>query len=468
MKRALILFAMAYAVALAGGTVAHRLWLQGNRYAQPHYAIAEQLALTGSFSRSYAASDGEGHAVEAVRPTMVSEPLYPIWLAAIFRLEGLDSPRHVPYQAALHAGTVVLTHEIARSLLPGGWALASAALVLLDPSLLSALGQYYAETLSAFLTALAFWLAGLRRPRSAAAKGFLLGLAGGLLFLSRSQMVLVTGTTLLLLAPRAIPRLGARRVAIFIGLFVVGAALPLSPWAYRNWSVFGAPQVTPSRSWQALCDKAIVTTYSAQEVAAFPFYRYSPRLAQYLFPEIDYERPGGLRFACMAVAGPTFSRYGNDLEMDRAVGSEVRRMVLAHPVRYALALPLSLPAFLAFEHEAMLYLDEPLIRSLGERPALALNVLLRIYSLVVLGLMGLGLWRGLTPPDPSSRLLVAALVAFFATHMLSSIEYRYLLTVTPLVFPAAALGLRYLYVGRRANASLREIAQGSQPVNHQK
>ena len=191
--------------------------------------------------------EGRGFALDG-RPTAYRPPLYPLVLAPIVAVMG---PRVDLGVAALHlvlgAATMALTWVAARRWgLAPGLSLFAVAVVAFDPVLVSQSRTVMTETLAAFLTAAA--LSALTLPGMAGV--IVAGLAFGLGTLCRPSALPVAGMTALAALVFG-PGNGRARVRRAVVLVVSAAAL-LTPWAARNWAVFGAPVWTTTHGGYTL------------------------------------------------------------------------------------------------------------------------------------------------------------------------------------------------------------------------
>ena len=198
-----------------------------------YLAIAENLAA------------GNGFCSVVGRPTAFRPPLYPLLLAVCLSLGGTIAVAVV--QIGLGTATVGLTWRLARNAdMARKIAFVAGLLAAVDPLLLELTSQPMTETLFAFLTT--GLLCSLTRPTGIqverpAVTGVLFGLAA----LCRPSIWVFGGLWLGFVAIRLVFSLLRRKPSASTvnwrgGLTVaVVAAAVVSPWALRNWSVFGRP-----------------------------------------------------------------------------------------------------------------------------------------------------------------------------------------------------------------------------------
>jgi 4-amino-4-deoxy-L-arabinose transferase-like glycosyltransferase len=170
-------------------------------------------------------------------PDAFRVPLYPIFIAGVFKFFGHSLLAVRIAQAVLGVATVALTFAVGTRVATRRGALAAAFLVAVYPALLLYSVYLMSESLFAFfaLSGLALWT--VERPRTA----FVSGLAIGAAILTRSTGLAVAGGIVLCEAIRlfagrhdggtAILRRGA--------LLLAGIAVVLTPWVQRNYEVYG-------------------------------------------------------------------------------------------------------------------------------------------------------------------------------------------------------------------------------------
>jgi 4-amino-4-deoxy-L-arabinose transferase-like glycosyltransferase len=310
-------------------------------------------------------------------------PGYPLLLAAIFLITGINTGGLVLLNLILFAGILLSTDALARRLAGEGPARLATFLVAAWPNLVATAGIASKELLALFLvtTALAVWLdAGAATSAGAAAGPWLAaGFALGLATLTEPAMLLFPGVLIvhdLLTAPRFLLP-GGRAVLSWL-LLTLGVLAPIAPWAIRNQRIFHRPVLVTSNGGSA-------------------FYRANNPLATGGWTERgerDLDHMGELE------ASDNGYRWG-------------REWIRAHPGRF-LALAL---------HKQVLFLGgdasgiyETLKRGLGREGTLY-NVLKGVANawwclLWLLILLTLATWRT-PPPLPSGAILLLLAVLYF-------------------------------------------------------
>ena len=182
---------------------------------------------------------GYGYRVEPTTGyTMLREPGYPFLLAAVFKFAGYGIQQARFLCVLLAAGAALLLARLARRVTGDATtALVAALLFLLHPGILVAEARAGIEVPS-ILTVLLFMLV----LYSAVEKGgvwryWTAGLLLGLAVLVRSEVLLFPLMLLGYLLLTAEGFAGKKRAVEGIGLLAIGAAIAVSPWIIRNYSL---------------------------------------------------------------------------------------------------------------------------------------------------------------------------------------------------------------------------------------
>jgi 4-amino-4-deoxy-L-arabinose transferase-like glycosyltransferase len=189
------------------------------------------LAAHGSFSLAELPVD----------PDLTRTPVYPLFVAACYRVAGHNPAVPVAIQAGLAALTVALVYQAARPISPGS-AVPAAALLALDPLSIRYATHLLSETLFTllFTGSLTVWLTYLRSPRTilTIAAAVLTGLA----VLCRPIAVLwplALAPLLILAAWRARSWGPLVHLLVFEGIVLA----VIAPWVIRNWALSGRPML---------------------------------------------------------------------------------------------------------------------------------------------------------------------------------------------------------------------------------
>lgn len=162
-------------------------------------------------------------------------PLYELFLAVIYKIFGHHYELVWVAQAAIHAASVLLVYLICLSVFrEQGYkkkaALWAAAIFGFYPDLIEISAMLMSETFYLFLFCLMLYLFFRSFNRDSAISVLLLGLATGLVILTRPPI--------LFLIPIVIVYLYHRRKIRFIILFCSALFLVLLPWTVRNYTVY--------------------------------------------------------------------------------------------------------------------------------------------------------------------------------------------------------------------------------------
>lgn len=225
-----------------------------------YHVIAFNLARGAGYTASDAgAAKGLGADAAPVthsEPAATRAPLYPLFLATIYRLAGLGErpgPEQLTtaftlvriVQCALGALGCLLCYLLVRAWLPGErrGALLAAAICALSPFHIYYTRAILSETVATLLVLATAWMA-TRAARQASGHRWLgAGACCGLLALCRPEYALLpvflAAAAALLPLPRAHKAIGALAL-------LAGALLVLSPWLARNHALFSQPFISAS------------------------------------------------------------------------------------------------------------------------------------------------------------------------------------------------------------------------------
>lgn len=192
-----------------------------------------------AWARQIAAGDWLGSGV------FYQAPLYPYFLALVYRWIGSDALVVRCLQAVIGAGSCVLLAGAGSRFLSKPVGVSAGLLLAVCAPAIFADTTLQKSVLDLFLTCLCLWILG-GIVRSGSARGCVgLGFSVGALALSRENALLLAFALLPWLLLRQVPP-GTRR-AIAPVLFLIGISLALLPVALRNWSVGGELHLTTSQ-----------------------------------------------------------------------------------------------------------------------------------------------------------------------------------------------------------------------------
>ncbi len=185
-------------------------------------------------------ASGRGFAFDAGEPTASRPPLYPAFLAGIYRIAGFRTEAGKIVQILLGGAIVLLTYLLARRLFTESAALAAAGIAALNPSLVFVSSYLLAENL--YIVLLLSFLVLFAR-RGAAPLGYGACAAGGIL-LGLASLARPNAFPFAVFAAVscALFGTGARRARLAKSLLLLAAVFAvLAPWAARNERRFGTP-----------------------------------------------------------------------------------------------------------------------------------------------------------------------------------------------------------------------------------
>jgi 4-amino-4-deoxy-L-arabinose transferase-like glycosyltransferase len=169
-------------------------------------------------------------------PDAFRVPLYPMFIAGVFKVFGPNLLAVRLAQALLGTCTVGLTYFLGRRDVASRAALAAAFVVATYPALLLYSAYLMAETLFSFFVVLTLVLWLKRRAWAAAAAGVVLGAAT----LTRSVGLALIGGIVIAEVWRAVMRRETidRAAMTRLAALVAGVALAMMPWVTRNYGIY--------------------------------------------------------------------------------------------------------------------------------------------------------------------------------------------------------------------------------------
>jgi 4-amino-4-deoxy-L-arabinose transferase-like glycosyltransferase len=181
------------------------------------------------------------YSFDGVTPDRMRQPVYPLFLAGVYAVFGVQNHPVYLLQALINTATVCLVWRLARMLsVSPPAALGAALLVAAYPPFVCLSGLVLTESLSTFLLMGAAMLFVRTTGRPGAGPAVALGLVVGLHTLCRP----VTALLPVFLVPLWWLVLGSARRAIRTGLLAgLGFLLAMAPWGLRNALTLGQPTV---------------------------------------------------------------------------------------------------------------------------------------------------------------------------------------------------------------------------------
>ncbi len=339
-----------YGPALAAG-LALRLWMltrlfhvSGDSYI--YGGLAKNLLLHGA----YAIRRSNG----LLTPTLIRLPGYPIFVAACFRLFGMD--RYAPVifvQIALDLASCLLLADFVRRIAPSGIANRAAMATLWLAALCPFTADYstavLTETPTLFAIALAMWTMARFREKPGWACGlwFTFAVVFAAMLRPDGALVAVTFAPALLLGLPAgmvsrtrLTRLGATCLLL--------ALLPFAAWTCRNWSIFHVFQPLAPRyandPWEPTYPgwNRWVKTWSLDWISTDQVYWNVPDdpLNMDDLPDRAFDSPAQRRTTAALFAAYQDADKNLTPTLDAQFGRLAAERIRSHPVRYYLWLPL--------------------------------------------------------------------------------------------------------------------------------
>jgi hypothetical protein len=348
---------------LAGGAL--RVWMLGkffevNGDSQLYGGMAKNLLLHGQ----YALTDAKG----MLHPTLIRLPGYPLFLAACFRLFGMENYWSAAVAQILLelSGCFLLALFVSRISAPGSRMAAAQAtlwLAALCPFTAVYDAEPLSEGLSLFCIALALWSAArfvdwpdwinalvftiavtysaLLRP-----DGALVGVA-----LAPPILIRVFGPAPRFRAPSSrflsIARVGSHELRIAVVCLILALA-PFAAWTWRNWRVFHVIQPLAPRyatdpgenTWPGF--QRWVKTWCLDFVSTYQIYWNVPAgpIEMDKLPSRAFDSPQ--QYADTARLAAKYESNGEELspEIDAGFAQLAQQRISAEPLRYYLILPL--------------------------------------------------------------------------------------------------------------------------------
>lgn len=309
--------------------------------------IAKNLLLHGQ----YAITDGSG----VLHSTLIRLPGYPLFLAACFRLFGMENYGSAAIiQIILELLGCLLLADFAARISIAKHSAGAAQATLWFSALCPFTAVYAAEPLTEALTlfciALALWSAVQFRdnPRWASALAFTFAATYAALLRPDGALVVVAIAPVMLVASRRKPSLDPVRRTRIILVCVLLACLPFAAWTLRNWRVFHVVEPLAPRyatdpgedtypGWQTW-----MKTWCVDFVSTYEVYWNVPGSPLDLskLPARAFDSPA--QYAETASINADYEANGEDLSvsLDKRFANLAKERIAANPLRYYVWLPL--------------------------------------------------------------------------------------------------------------------------------
>jgi hypothetical protein len=347
-------------LALAAG-LALRLWMLKSFFlvngdALIYGGLAKNLLLHGR----YALNGAHGE----LYPTLIRLPGYPLFLAACFRLFGMENYASAAWvQIGLDLAGCLLLADFAGRIAPipqrsgaGGRrpvALATLWLAALCPFTALYAVQPLTEGLSLFSLALALWSAVRfqQHPAWSSALWFTFAVSCAALLRPDGALVgvaLAPALAICLWRRKSAGAVAAKKPACMAAVCVLLALLPFAAWSGRNWRVFHvfeplAPRYAndPGEDIHAGWIRW-VKTWCLDFVSTYEIYWNVPEgpLDVSKLPERAFDSPE--QYAQTVQMAEDYDRNGQEIspQLDARFEQLAQQRIAAHPLRYDLWLPL--------------------------------------------------------------------------------------------------------------------------------
>lgn len=346
-------------------------------------------------------------------------PLYPMFLAALYRFFGHDQQAVRVVQALISSLSVLLIYAIGRAVFHERVGVIASALAAIYPPFISYSGWLLTETLSVFLLlALVYALIRAIHYSPRAARWMVAGVLGGLLALNREEMLVVVGLLALALWRLRI----SRRLLV---AFVLAALATMLPWTVRNYVVFHELILVAPGGGAGLW----ISSYEAEWLEWHPENPHYQSLVAGLSP----------------------------IEADRKLRREGIKNILSHPRVYLKLCLKRIPRFWLGGHSnTFVHLERSLGTYLAQRDYLKASIKLAMLAfnlgLIALGFAGVYLaWR-LGVADPRHLTVMALpVLAKAGIHVFLFADLRYQVPIMSLLILFAAFTIWHV---RRVVADL--------------
>jgi hypothetical protein len=349
-----IVRALPIALALLSG-LALRLWLFGKFFlvdgdSLVYGGLAKNLLLHGRY-----AIEGTGG---ELYPTLIRLPGYPLYLAACFRLFGIDNYAPAVWlQIALELAGCLLLADFAHLIAPSAYRLRAAMATLWLAALCPFTAIYAAEplteSLTLFVIALGLWSTArfCRQPSWIPALLFTFAVAYAALLRPDGALVGAALAPALVIGLRKGVLAKALRAKKALGMAVACLLLALAPfaaWSWRNWKVFHVVEPLAPR-YANDPDEEVrigwiqwVRTWCLDFASTYDVYWNVPGgpLDLNQLPSRAFDSPA--QYAQTVQLAQEYGRSGQQisLDLDRRFGQLAVERIRSHPLRYYLWLPL--------------------------------------------------------------------------------------------------------------------------------
>jgi len=204
------------------------------------------------------------------RPTANFPPLYPLFLAVLYKVGATTTHDYQVAGACCGGATVVLTGLLGRRIGGPIVGLVAAGVVAVSPVLVATDATVMSETIAVPLTVAVLLAATWAAPSGSVPRWGLVGALAGLVALARGEAVGLAVVLVPVLVISA-PGVSLRRRLAQVGTVVGAAALVVAPWLIRNVEVFHPPVLLSSNLDSVLSGANCGPTYRGPMLGLWDF-----------------------------------------------------------------------------------------------------------------------------------------------------------------------------------------------------
>lgn len=391
-------------------------------------------------------------------PTATREPLYPLFIGAIYKIFGRHHEVVLFAQALLHAITTFLTYSLAKRFLSLYTSYLAGIMVAIDPTVSGFCSYLLTEPLTLFLIICFIYLMAGFEEKNGLLFAVIGGALLGLITLCRAIFMFMPFFiwVMLIFTNRQALKRRVIQGVVLIATFTIVVA----PWVYRNMKEFNVAAIT-TRSGHLLLWRAMRLEYTPREMLVHIVYGASDTLGRTLFPD-DYSKmtvrgEWGTASENIYTAGEKIyqdyrAQGYSELEADRMLQDKAIEMIEQHPIKYILQSFLELWKLSFFEIVPFAYSDKFNELMQSSSALFVIGKTLRIglryyYSWFILALAAVGVIKGLkTLGWRRCAILLCPVVYVTITGIIGNASPRYLFPSVPfiMIFAASAFFSNHL------------------------
>ena len=373
--------------------------------------IAKNLAKNNVFSREH---------TPPFHPTINREPLYPLFLASIYKVfnDSLLAARIA--QSLVFSLTIIVFYSITLKLTDDRIAFCSSIVSILCPPLANYTSYILSETLFIFLLVVFVYVSTMMKSRQTNKNFVASGIILGLLTLFKAQMLYFLPFLILCIIVLKFEK----GVFLPILLVVISFFITLLPWLYRNYYLFDTWKITGQRAGMVLNARAMKISYNLIDYKNTAVYYFSEELGRIVYPDAVIKSKAYMDQFNPVVEGRDNEQFLRDLlhkksydlkegtiidlkiqdlkrdgfsemEIDSILTNEALQKIKARPFKYLLQTPFELIKMTAFTYLPLLN-DERItsrISVVHKRLVFLIKGLIRLIAYPILGLAVYGIYQ---------------------------------------------------------------------------